>query len=131
MIHSRTHQRGEGRIGCVLSLLVFLALGGVCFKLVPVYYANNQLAERASDLASQAGVVALPSLEAALRDKAKELEIPEALEPEAMTFRIQGEHSAGTCSIRLNYSRKVDLFGMTTLTVATDKTVSRTFVDAR
>ena len=127
----RTQQRGEGKIGCMLTLLVLGLLVAAGAKIVPVLYANNSLEDTANDLASKAGVLPVASLEAQLLDKAKELEIPEALAKGAMRVTLVGERMAGTCSVRLKYSRKVDLYGAYTLTITTDKTVSKPYMDAR
>jgi hypothetical protein len=127
----RTQQRGEGKTGCMLTLLVLGLLVAAGAKIVPVFYANNSLEDTAADLASKAGVLPVASIEVQLQDKAKELEIPEALAKGAMRVTLVGERVAGTCTIRLNYSRKIDLYGVYTLTVTTDKSVMKPYMDAR
>ena len=127
--HSR--ERGEGKIGCILSLLVLVAGIAAGIKIIPVYYTNNNLQEYASDLAGQAGFKPLPQLEAQLRSKADDLGIPEALDKGAMTLSMVGDPTLGTCTIRLDYVRAVDLYGAYTLQIHTRKTISRTYRDVR
>lgn len=132
MVSSRqSRQRGEGKIGCLVSLLVLLAAGAIVYKLAPVIYGNSSLQKEAEDLAGRAGVIPVPTLDLQLRDKARDLEIPEALRPGAMTFTTQGDSSAGTCRVQLRYRRTVDFYGIYTLNLDTDKTISRPYMDAR
>lgn len=127
--HSR--QRGEGKIGCILSLLVLA--GGIAagIKIVPVYYTNNNFEDFAGDLAGQAGFKPLPQLEAELHSKADVLGITEALRKGAISVSMIGDASLGTCNIRLDYTRPVDLYGAYTLQIRTHKTISRTYRDVR
>ncbi|BDU71024.1 hypothetical protein [Mesoterricola silvestris] len=127
----RRNERGEGKIGCIVSLLVLIIVGGVAAKVVPVLYANNSLVNAAEDLGSRAGVIPAATLEQQLRAKAAELEIPEALVKGGITLTILGDRSAGTCVIKLKYTQKLDLYGAYTLPITTDKTISRPYMDAR
>ena len=127
----RTSERGEGKIGCVLTLLVLITIAAVATKVVPVYYSDNELTDTAKDLASKAGIMSVPTLELQLRDRARTLEIPEALAPGAMKITTMGERSAGTCVVNLKYARKVDLFGVYVLTIDTEKVITRPYMDAR
>lgn len=131
MTDNRRNERGEGKIGCVVSLLVLIIVGALAFKIVPVLYANNSLVNAAEDLGSRAGVMSVATLEQQLRAKAAELEIPEALAKGGITFTILGDRSAGTCIIKLKYTQKLDLYGAYTLPISTDKTISRPYMDVR
>lgn len=131
MTENRRNERGEGKIGCVVSLLVLIIVGAVALKIVPVLYANNSLVNAAEDLGSRAGIMSVATLEQQLRAKAAELEIPEALAKGGITFTILGDRSAGTCIIKLKYTQKLDLYGAYTLPIATDKTISRPYMDVR
>jgi hypothetical protein len=130
---TRTQERGEGKIGCILSLLVLI--GGIAFgiKLLPVLYGNYTLAEFAGDLAGRAGIFKPDGLERDLRDKAQNLEIPEALAKGAMTIVVTGSPTdgSGICTIRLNYTRTVDLYGFYKFDIRTDDTIRRNVMDAR
>lgn len=131
MLTSRPRERGEGKIGCVITLLVILLLASVATKVVPVFYANNSLTDTANDLASKAGILSASALEQQLREKAKELDIPEALAKGAMQVTVAGEKAAGTCTIHMKYTRKVDLYGAYLLTVDMDKTIMKPYMDVR
>ena len=124
-------QRGEGKIGCISTLLIVAILAALAVKLVPVIYSDNGLANAAEDLGSRAGILPLPALEQQLRGKATELEIPEALAKGAMSVQIRGDKQSGTCVITLRYTRKVDLYGIYSLPITTDKTINRPYMDAR
>jgi len=131
MTENRRNERGEGKIGCIVSLLVLIIVGAVALKVVPVIYANNSLVNAAEDLGSRAGIMPAAALEQQLRAKAAELEIPEALAKGCITFTVLGDHNAGTCVIKLKYTQKLDLYGAYTLPISTDKTISRPYMDAR
>jgi len=127
----RMNERGEGKIGCVVTLLVLIIVGAVALKVVPVLYANNSLVNAAEDLGSRAGIMPVAALEQQLKAKAGELEIHEAVAKGAMTFTVVGDHNAGTCIIRLKFTRKLDLYGAYTLPITLDKTISRPYMDVR
>lgn len=128
---TRLQERGEGKVGCVLTLAVLLALGAAAAKIVPVYYANNAMAEAADDLASKAGILTVASIEQQLMSRARDLEIPEALRKGAIDVNVVGEGHTGTCTIRLRYTRKVDLYGAYKHTVDMDKVVMKPYMDVR
>jgi len=126
-----SRERGEGKIGCILSLAVLIGGIAVGLKVVPVYYSDNALAEFAIDLAAKAGIFPVPALELQLRDKAKEQEIPEALAEGAMTISTAGTQQAGTCTIKLHYKRTVDLYGVYPLVIETRKVITKPYMDVR
>ena len=104
MTSLRTSERGEGKIGCFVSLIVLVITAGLGLKIVPVFFSNNNLVTTAEDLGSRAGIMPVPALEAQLRSKAVELEIPEALTKGAMSFKILGDRNSGTCVVRLKFT---------------------------
>ena len=138
MLTIRPRERGEGQIGCVVTLGVLLLVTAVLYKIVPVFYANSNLADTANDLSSKAGILAAATLELQLKAKAKELEIPEALAPGAIKVSLAGDKNSlagdknsGTCSIHLHYTRKVDLYGAYVYPVDFDKIVMNPYMDVR
>lgn len=131
MTASRTSERGEGKIGCILTLLILAGAVAVGLKVVPVYYTNSSLADSAEEVAAQAGLYTKAALEAKLRDKAVELNIPEAAADGAMTVSTAGTKNLGTCTIAFDYTRTVDLYGFYRFDIATHKVVKRTYMDAR
>lgn len=124
-------QRGEGKIGCIVSLLVLAILVAAGFKLVPVLFSNNELKNAADNIAVRAGILPLPTLELQLRDKAKELGIPEALAPGAMVMTKSGDANAGSCTVRLNYTRKIDFYGVYSFDLVTKETKTVGYMDVR
>jgi hypothetical protein len=125
MARNRQGQRGEGKVGCILSLLVFLVLAGVAAKIVPYWWSVDQLVNTADELASRAGVLNNDTLMAQLKAKAREQELPEAMAPGAIRVTLQGAGESGMCTITLKFSRDLDMYGITKFTWATDKTISK------
>jgi len=127
----RTPERGEGRIGCIASLVALVIAGAVLIKVVPVFYSNNSFASAAEDLGSRAGTMNKATVEQQLLAKAVELEIPEAALKGATKVDVLGDGHSGTCNITLHYTRKIDLYGLYTWPVETDKVISRPYMDGR
>jgi hypothetical protein len=123
-------QRGEGKVGCVVTLFVLAIAIAAAAKAVPVYWNNSQLKDAAKDLASRASVMSVPLLETQLKNKAKELEIPEALAPGAISIRKSGDTNQGNCSVTLKYSQKIDFYGIAEYVVVTDVTVTSPYIFA-
>jgi hypothetical protein len=131
MAASHSRARGEGKVGCLLTLAVLMAAGALAYKVVPVYYADSNLADYASDVAGEAGLNEIPALQAKLRTKAQELEIPEALDEGAITIHTTGTRAAGSCTIVLDYTQTVDLYGIYPLVITTRKAITRQYMDLR
>jgi hypothetical protein len=124
----RHRQRGEGKIGCIVSLLVLVTCAAVGYKAVPVFWTNNELQDAAKDLATRASVTPVESIELQVRTKAKDLDIAEATAKGAIRVSKRGDGQQGMCSIRLRYDRKIDLYGVYTWTVVTDKEVTAPYI---
>jgi hypothetical protein len=121
-------QRGEGKIGCIVSLLVFATITAVGLKAVPIYWSDNELKDAAKDIASRASVLPIEAIELQLRAKAKDLDIAEAYAAGAIKATKAGDSNQGMCNIRLRYKRTIDLYGVYKWTVAVDTTVSSPFL---
>lgn len=117
-------QRGEGKIGCIVTLLVIAVLGAAAFKVVPILFANNDLLNSIENIAGRAAVVPQATIEAQISAKARELNIPEALAPGAIQVSKNGDNMSGTCVVRINYTQKIDFYGVFTYPLKTDKTKS-------
>jgi Tfp pilus assembly major pilin PilA len=128
MIPSQSRQRGEGKVGCIVSLLVLGSLTAAAFKAVPIYWSDNELKDAAKDIASRASVLKTEAIELQLRTKAKDLEIGEAMVPGAIRARKTGDGTQGTCTITLNYKRKIDLYGVYTWVVAVDASIAAPYL---
>jgi len=125
------HQRGEGKIGCIITVLVISIVGAAAFQAVPVLYSNNEFSNSVENLAGRAAIIPLPTIEAQIRQKAQELGITEALAPGAIVLnKIQGGQF-GTCTVRVRYTRKIDFYGVFTYPLETNLDKSISIVDAR
>ena len=119
-------QGGEGKFGCIVSLLVVGALAAAAYKAVPVYYGNSELIDACGFIASGASSKPVETVEREVKDKAKELMVVEALTQKGairVTKTSGGE--AGTCTIRLHYSRVIDFYGVYQWTLTTDSRTSK------
>jgi len=125
--HAR-HQRGEGKVGCILSLLILAGLVATGLKAVPIYWSDNELKDAAKDMASRASVLQPEAIELQLRAKARDLGIAEAYKPGAIKTTKAGDSTQGTCSIRLKYKRTIDLYGLYKWAVEVDTTVSSPYL---
>lgn len=127
MSHPQHSQRGEGKIGCVLTLLVLATAIAVLIKAFPVYYGNFELADACDFIATEGSRLPQEQVEANVRDKARELQIPEALKPGAIqvTKSVVGTVGEGNCTILLRYRRTIDFYGFYKLEVVTDKRISK------
>jgi len=120
------HQRGEGKFGCIVSLLVVGAIGAAAYKAVPVYYGNSELIDACGFIASGASSKPVETIEREVKDKAKELMVVEALTDKGairVTKTSGGE--AGTCTITLRYKRVIDFYGVYQWTLVTDNVISK------
>ncbi len=125
-------QRGEGKVGCVVTLLVFGILVAVGLKVVPVYYNNSELADACKFIASSASRIPLELVEKQAKDKARELGMLDVLaQRNAITVTKSGGGTGepGTCTIRLRYKQTIDLYGVYTFDVVTNKTISEPILE--
>ena len=123
MTWTRKGQRGEGKIGCMVSLVVFVALSAVAFKIVPYWWAVDQVVSTADELASRAGTLNAETITSQLKAKARDQEVFEAMKPGAITVSISGAGDNGTCTITLRFTRDIDLYGVTKVNWSTDKRI--------
>lgn len=120
------HQRGEGKIGCILSLLVFGALAAAGYKAIPVYYADSELVDACDFIASAATRKPIETVEREVKEKARELGIPEVLaDKNAIRVVKSGSGEAGMCTIILRYKRTIDFYGVYQWTKETNKRISK------
>ena len=134
----RKHERGEGKIGCFVILLLIVIASALLIKILPVFYANSSLVSAAEDIGSRTGLIPdnsnenrIKGITDQIRAKAVDLEIPEALAKGAITVKVMGDHNAGTCAIKLKYTQKIDFYGLYTWNIDTNKEINRPYMDAR
>jgi hypothetical protein len=121
-------QRGEGKIGCIVSLVVLVTLTATAFKAVPIYWSDNELKDAAKDIASRASVLPVEAIELQLRAKARDLGIGEAITPGAIKASKYGGASQGTCTVVINYKRKIDFYGIHQWTVIANTSISAPYM---
>lgn len=120
------HQRGEGKIGCIVSLLVIGVLGAAAYKAVPVYYSNSELIDACDFIASGAARKPIELVEREVKQKARELGVIAALsDKNAIRVSKGGSSEAGTCTITLRYKQTIDFYGAYQWTLVTDKRISK------
>lgn len=130
-MRNKAHQRGESKVGCTITILVLAILGAAAFQVVPVLFSNNEFLSAAEEYAGRAAIIPQATIEAQIIQKAKELGIREALAPGAVIVTKSGDNMAGTCTVRVKYTRKIDFYGVFTFPLETDKTKSVPYMDAR
>jgi hypothetical protein len=119
-------QRGEGKLGCLVSLLVVGALVAVAYKAVPIYYGNSELIDACGFIASGASLKPIEILEREVKDKARDYGVIEALTDKGAVrvTKTTGAES-GTCTIRLHYKRIIDFYGVYQWTLETDSVITK------
>lgn len=75
-MNRRRHQSGEGQAGCIISLLLLLAVAFIAFKLVPVKVKAAEFRQELVDEAKSGSLRKDKQIRANLMDKASELGIP-------------------------------------------------------
>jgi hypothetical protein len=119
-------QRGEGKLGCLVSLLVLGLLGAAAAKAVPIYYGNSELIDACDFIASGASRKPTETVEREVKDKARELGVVEALaDKNAIRATKVSGGEAGTCTITLRYKRVIDFYGVYKYTLVTDKRITK------
>lgn len=135
----RIRQAGEGKVGCFVTLTILIVAIAAAIKGGPVYYSNNELV---NEIKSNIGPAAsrarsdMPADELAsqvatqIRSKAKELEVPEAMKPGAVTVTVnQGSSDTpGNVHVVLRYTRPVDFYGIYSYNFDTDQTLDITIM---
>lgn len=72
----RSGERGEGKVGCVISLILFIAAVFVAFKMIPVKVRAADMRQTIVDEAKAAGNRGDVRIRRAIMTKAQELELP-------------------------------------------------------
>jgi len=125
------NQRGEGKIGCIISILVLAILVAAAFQVVPVLFSNNDFLSSVENIAGRAAIIPQDTIEAQIKQKARELNIPEALATGAVVVTKSGDDKSGTCTVRIRYTRKIDFYGIYTYPLETNTKKDIPYMDAR
>lgn len=119
-------QRGEGKLGCLFSMLILGVIASAAYKGIPVYYSNSELVDACDLIASGASRKPPEVVEREVKDKAKELGIAEALTTKnAIMVSKSGYGETGKCVITLRYKRVIDFYGFYQWTLETNKQISK------
>lgn len=119
-------QRGEGKIGCLISILILGVIAAAAYKAVPAYYANSELIDACDLIASGSSQKPVEVVEREVRDKVKELGITEVLSNKgAIRVTKSGGYDSGTCTIALHYTQVIDFYGFYQWKLETRKSVSK------
>jgi hypothetical protein len=104
----RLHFRhGQGKIGCILWLLVLLAVVGVTAKLIPIKIRSAELYDFMEEQALFAGRTKPAELKKRILRRAEELELP------LTKKNLSVERRAGRVRMRATYTVPVELPGYT------------------
>ncbi len=119
-------QRGEGKLGCIFSMLILGAVGAIAYKAIPVYYGNSELVDACDFIASGASKKPIETIEREVKDKAKELGVIEVLmDKKSVRVTKASSGDSGTCTITLRYTRNIDFYGAYKWTLVTDKRITK------
>jgi hypothetical protein len=72
----RLNQRGEGKLGCVIGLLILVAAVFVAYKMIPVKVRATEFRDAVFDSARSAGQNSQDGIRATLVHKADQLRLP-------------------------------------------------------
>ncbi len=74
---SRNHwQRGEGRFGCLVGLVILLVVGLIAFRLIPIKVKSADLRDTIIDESKSAGRHGDKAIRANIVRKAEQIELP-------------------------------------------------------
>ena len=119
-------QRGEGKVGCLVSLLLLGILGAAAFKAVPVYYGNSELVDACEFIASGASRKPVGVLEREVKEKARALGVTEVLaDKNALRITKSGNGEVGSCTITLRYVQVIDFYGIYQFPLTTEKRITK------
>lgn len=119
-------QRGEGKVGCLVSLLLLGVLGAAAFKAVPVYYGNSELVDACGFIASGASRKPVEVLEREVKEKARSLGVNELLaDKTALRITKASNGESGTCTITLRYVQVIDFYGVYQWSLTTEKQITK------
>ena len=106
-------QRGEGKLGCVITFAVVASIVAVGLRVIPVLFKNSEYEEYADQQAQQAVRLEPELMRETLVYKAKELGINLGSDTyNAVRVSRTRVMESGECRINIEYMSKVDLYGI-------------------
>jgi predicted membrane protein len=106
MDHTR-RQRGEGRIGCLIGLVLLLVAILIAYKMIPIKVKSAEMRDIVTDEARAAGNRSDKQIKAAILHKAESLELPVTDED------IVIDRRSGEIKIEVDYVVPVEFPGYT------------------
>jgi hypothetical protein len=100
-------QRGEGRFGCLVGLVILLAVGLVAFRLIPIKVKSADLRDTIIDESKSAGRHGDKAIRANIVRKAEQIELP--VTPEDIKIRRANNY----IRIEVTYTVPVEFPGYT------------------
>lgn len=126
----RSRQRGEGKVGCISSLVVFIIIAAAAIKAVPVFYANHQMEDAATRKAESASGRAEEIILRELLEEARTIGVEQALRPRAITVvKRGGGDGMGSCTVSLSYTTTIDFYGLYKWDLVTDKRITKPLLE--
>ena len=105
---SRNHgQRGEGRLGCLVGLVVLALAGLMAYRMIPVKVKTADLRETVIDEARSAGSHTDGRIRKAILAKAQQLELPVSEE------QVKIRRANSYIYVEVDYSVPIELPGYT------------------
>jgi hypothetical protein len=101
----RRAARGAGNIGCVLWLIVLVAVGHVLWKVVPVKIRSSEFYDVMQEQASFGSIKSVHQIQYEILRRAQELKIPVTKE----NLKIVRERQAVT--VEAHYTITIEFFG--------------------
>lgn len=103
----RIRERGEGRMGALIALIVVVGGGMFAWEYIPARVSRAQLKDFMTEQASYAGRVNSRNLEKSILDEAKRLNLPVKEED------IKVEIAAGRVRMKVSYVQPLEFPGYT------------------
>ena len=103
----RTAGLGEGKLGCIIWLVVLILAGLIAFKAIPVKLASTQLYDYMDDQARFGARVSPATLKGRVLNRAKELDLPVTAKDLTVT------KAGGVIRMACKFTAPVNILGFT------------------
>ena len=103
------YRHGQGKIGCILWLLVLVGVIGIAAKLIPIKVRSAELFDFMEEQAMFAGRKKADEIKKAILIRAEELELP------LIKKNLEVKRTGGRVRMRATYTVPVELPGYTYL----------------